>query len=408
MRVRLAAVLLFSSLTAVGATGARAAGVGRPLVHPIYAHLPDLPEDEVTRRAFAAAALHYKLAPLEVIDVPAPPPPKARATLQGTIAKVMKLAFAEAMPELDAAAAEVVSTGGAGLTTAELADLFFFRAMATARADWNAPAKAAAGAANPDRARAFDDYLRAAALTPDRPLNAQQLPPQVIADFHRAVEQVRKGGRGTLVVRGDADAQVILDGGAPLKVAGGVTFRDVAYGDHAVAVEELGRAPWGTQVTLTGSTFELAIPERAALSLDNAIAADHARRMGTRFALVAERKPGPGAHLELRLIDLTGAKVDGALISTTGDERGTVDASVMRLDEAARRLVQLEPASGAPTTVPVAEAPPGTPAPILLAAPRGKATFHDDPLAWARDRWPLFTALGVLVGSAVVLSIAAN
>jgi hypothetical protein len=406
MRPRLVVIALVS---VVAGARARAADPERPLVHPIYAHLPDLPEDEVTRRAFASASVHYKLAPLEVIDVPAPPAPKTPTTLKASVAKTSKMAFSEALPELDAAAAEVASTGGAGLATAELAELFLFRAMATARADWNASAAPVLDAANPDRARAFGDYLRAAALAPDRPLNPQQLPPQVVADFRRAVDEVRKRPRGTVIVRGDADAQVMLDGGAALKVAGGVTLHDVPYGEHVVAVEELGRAPWGTQVTVSAPMLEVTIPDRAALSLDNAIAADHARRMGTRFALVAERKPGPGARLELRLVNLAGIKVDGALISTTGDEHGTVDASVMRLDEEARRIVQLELGpGGVSTTAPPAEAPPGTPAPILLAPPRGRATFHDDPAAWVRDRWPLFTAIGVLVGSAVLLSFAAN
>jgi len=208
-------------------------------------------------------------------------------------------------------------------------------------------------------------------------------------------------------VRGDADATVTLDGAAPARVAGGVTFRDVTYGEHFLAVEELGRAPWGKRLTLDAPNVEETIPPRPALSLDDRIAADHARRMGTLFALVAERKPGPGAHVELRLVDLSGAKRDAALVSTTVEEHGALDAAVMRLDEDARRFQQVLLASGAAAPVAVA-APPDTPAPILVPPPPGRATFHGDPLAWARDRWPLMTALGVVVGAAIVLSVAAS
>jgi hypothetical protein len=378
------------------------------LVHPIFAQLPDQPENDVTRRAFAAAATRYKLQPLEVIDIPAPPEFKTPATLRTTIAKVVKLDFDGAMPELDAAAAEVAETGGAGLSTAELSELFLYRGMATARATWKSPAAPESPEANPARAHAFDEYLRAAALAGDKAPNPRELPPQVIADFARAVAEVRQRPRGTLIVTGDADAMLSLDGAPAVRVGGGVTVRDLPFGEHLLAVDELGRARWGTHLTVGAATVEQVIPQRAALGLDDAVAADHARRMGARFALVAERKPGPGARLELRLIDLAGKKRDGALLSTTGDERGTIDASVMRLDEQARKIVQLELAEGTVVPQPAPTPPaPGQPAPVLLAPPRHKATFQEDPAAWARDRWPLWTAVGVLIGSAVVLSIAA-
>src|SRR5204863_3431884 len=128
-RVSLAVIIVAPLLAAQPAV--HAADVETPLVHPIYAQLPDLAENEVTRKAFAAAATRYKLQPLEVIDIPAPAPFKTPATLRVTIAKVVKLSFDEALPELDADAAEVAETGGAGLSPAELSDLYLYRAMVT-------------------------------------------------------------------------------------------------------------------------------------------------------------------------------------------------------------------------------------------------------------------------------------
>ncbi|HEV3030461.1 MAG TPA: hypothetical protein VG319_02405 [Polyangia bacterium] len=398
--------VLTAALAALGARPAFAANSERPLVHPIYSKLPDLAEDDFTRRAFAAATARYKLAPLEIIDVPAAPAPRAPMLLKSAVTKALRLAFDEALADLEGVIAELDATGGAGLTRNELADVFLYRGMAVARADWKALAATDGAAMSAARAQAFADYARAAVLAPDRALNPREVPPQVVADFARAVAEARQQPRASLAVRGDADATVSMDGAAPARVAGGVTFHDVTYGEHFLAVEELGRAPWGKRLAVGAPTVDEAIPPRAALTLDDRIAADHARRMGALFALVAERKPGPGAQIELRLVDLSGAKRDAALVSTTRDEHGALDAAVMRLDEEARRIQQVLLAGGAPPPVAVA-APPDTPAPILAAPPPARATFRDDPLAWARDRWPLMTAIGVVVGAALVLSVAA-
>jgi hypothetical protein len=401
--------LFFLALLALAATlpARRAAAGDIPLVHPIYAKLPELAEDDFTRRAFTAAASRYKLFPLEVIDVPAAPAPKAPALLKAAAAKTLKLAFDEALPDLDAAIAELDASGGAGLSTSDLADVFFYRAWCVARADWKSPAGTEAASITPARTQAYADYTRAAALAPARTVNPREVPPQVVADFARAVAEARQQARATLVVSGDADAEVSLDGAPPSKVAGGVTFRDVVAGDHFLSVDELGRVHWGQRLAVAAPSVEETIPSRDALTLDDRIAADHARRMGALFALVAERKPGPGAHVELRLVDLAGKQRDAALVSTSGDEHGALDAAVMRLDEDARRIQQEQLASGAPPPVPVV-APPETPPPVLAPAPPARATFHQDPLAWARDRWPLMAAIGVVVASALVLGIAAS
>jgi hypothetical protein len=215
---------------------------------------------------------------------------------------------------------------------------------------------------------------------------------------------VRQRPRGTLVVSGSADAQVALDGGALVPVAGGVTFRDLVYGEHLVHVEEIGRVPWGAAVNFGQPSQELEIPPRTPLALDNATAAAHAKRMGARFALVAEPKGGPGAPVALRLVDLGATERDAALLASAR-EPGLIDAAVMRLDEQARRLAQTpEGDTAAPLT---ASAPPPVLAPaVLLTPPPAKARFGDDPAAWARDHWPLLTASGALLLSAFLLGIA--
>jgi hypothetical protein len=372
-----------------------------PLVHPIYVHLPDAPEDDAFRRAFTAAAERYKLRPVEVVDVPAPPAPRAPDLLKIGAINVQKVAFADALRDLDAAAAEVAATGGAGLSTDQLFDLYLYRAMATARADWNAQPTAPATEA---RTRAYTDYLRAATIAPARTLNPRELPPQVIADFARAAEEVRQRPRGTLAVRGSADAQIALDGGPLMPVAGGVTFRDLPYGEHLLHVEEIGLAPWGTAVSFEGPSVDFEIPPRTPVALDDAVAGAHARRMGARFALVAEPKGGPGSPAVLRLVDAAGTVRDAATLSA-GREPGLIDAAVMRLDEQARRIAQVPAEDTAAPPTPTAVSPELAP-PVLLTPPATKARFQDDPAAWARDHWPLLTAAGALVLSAIVLGAA--
>ncbi|MFL5308673.1 MAG: hypothetical protein ACJ8F1_25895 [Polyangia bacterium] len=397
-RVALAACLaLFSTAAARAETAA-------PLVHPIFAHLPDAPEDDRARQDFTTAATHYNLRPVEVVDVPAPPAPRGPDDARMGILNAQKMAFTEAKKDLDAAATEAAATGGAGFSTADLVDLYLNRAMATARSDWKAQA---AAPPTDERTRAFDDYLRAATLMPDRAANARQLPPQALADLQRALDIVHKRARGTLVVKGPADALIALDGGALQPLGGGATFKDLVFGEHLLRVEQIGFTPWGTAIPFGQPEMEVDVPARAPLGLDPVTAAAHARRMGARYALVATPKGGPGAPVELSLIDSATAVPRDASMVATARERGQMDAAVMRLDEEARRLTleQQQNGGGAVPVVPVPAADGAAMGPPLLLTPAGqKSHFREDPAAWARDRWPLLTAVGAFALTAIVLS----
>src|SRR5499426_351794 len=111
---RLAPLLLIAAAATVPARAARA-DEPLPIVHPLFVHLPDAPEDDALRRVFTAAAARYKLRPVEVVDVPAPAAPRAPELLKSGILNTTKIAFGEALHDLDAAAAEAATTGGAGL-----------------------------------------------------------------------------------------------------------------------------------------------------------------------------------------------------------------------------------------------------------------------------------------------------
>jgi hypothetical protein len=374
-----------------------------PLVHPIYAHLPDAPEEDAQSRAFTAAAVRYGLRPVEVVDVPAPPEPRAPDLLKIGMINVQKLAFADAWRDLDAGVAEVEKTGGAGISAEQLADLYLFRGMATAHVDWN---QTAADPPTEGRTHAYADYLRAATVLPTRKPSERETPPQAMADFQRAAAEVQQRPRGTLLVAGSADAQVSLDGAPLTAVAGGVTFRDLVYGYHLLHVEEVGHVPWGTVVHFEQPTSTFQIPARPAVALDATTAVAHARRMGARFALVAQPIGGPAAGMNLHLVDVNGTERDAAQIPA-GSDAAVIDAAVLRLDEQARRIALDDAQKGALAPPPAAasgQVPVGPP--ILLAPPPPKVSFHDDPMAWARDHWPLLTAIGVVAVSSIVLGAA--
>lgn len=396
-----AAAVGIATLGLVAAAGPAAAN-GEPasIVHPIYAQMPEAPQNDVGQRELTRAAARYKLLPVEVVDIEQPPPPPTGAVIKAGVDLVKKLAFDDARKQLDAADETVSKTGGAGLTTAELSDLYLARAMATARADWK-PERSVDEAT---RVRAYEDYVRAATLTPERILKPHDYPPQTMEDWTRAVAEISQRPQGTLTVTGSSKALITFDGKPPLSARGGVSFKS-PYGQHFVAVEEAGRARWGSTVLVNSASTEVPIPARAALTLDDAVAAAHARRMGAKFALVAELRLGEGpSELQLRLVDVTGIRHDATVVPLTG-EPGAIDAATMRLDEEARRIEHLGLAPGTsldPTPPGEAAAAP----PLLISPPPApRPTLHDNPSAWARAHWPLLTAVGALVGASLVLGL---
>ncbi|HXI58164.1 MAG TPA: hypothetical protein VNO55_18990 [Polyangia bacterium] len=380
-------------------------------VYPIYAHQPNAPFNDLAQRTLAGAAKRRRLSPLEVIDIDAPPVPRVAEPIKLAKDQVRKLAFEQALRPLEDAAAIVAATGGAGLSTAELSDLYLFRGMTVARADWK-PARSTDAVT---QARAYADYLRAATLTPTRALNPRETPPPVMDDWQRALDEVRARPRGVLTVRGPADATIAFDGDAAAPLGAGATYQNVVYGEHLVHVEEVGYPPWGTVVKVDRPAQEVIVPARPALVLDDQVAAAHARRMGARFALVGEVKLGtpPPLQLQLRLVDATGLTHDTAMVPLPA-EPGTIDAAVMRLDDEAVRIEHLGLAptvgvEGPPGAGPSPESPAVPPPPLLAPAPATQpGSAREDWSGWAHQHWPALVGLGALITATLILGVAAS
>ena len=315
-----------------------------PLVHPLYVHLPDAPEDDALRRAFTAAAARYRLRPVEVVDVPAPPAPRAPEWLQAGVLNTQKIAFGEALHDLDAAAAEVSTTGGAGLSTDELSDLYLNRAIATAHADWNATADAPPTEARtrglrglPPRrdagAGADAEHARDAAAGARRLRARGRRDPPAAARLADRLGLRRRAGRAG---RRPADAG-----------RGRLVLRDLVAGEHLIRVEELGHAGWGAVVAFNPPTQDVAFRRARRWGWT----ARPPRRTPAGWARGSRwcwnRRAARTPRSALRLIDTSGQERD-AVVLPPADEAGTLDAAVMRLDEAARRLVQAEAQAGTP------------------------------------------------------------
>jgi hypothetical protein len=384
--------------TARGTTPqARAAEAPAATIHPIFAAVPDLPRGDEAQTRFAAAVAGAKLGPVEVIDPPGPAAPRAAELLRTGVAALEAKRFAEAQAALDGAVAEALSTGGAGLETAALADLFLHQGMAAQNADWKDLPRPLTEIAPP---KAKEAYLRAAVLAPTRVLVPRQFPPIAVQSWGLAVAEVARHPRGSILVRASSSALISIDAG-PLR-PGLVPAADLCYGEHYIRVEDLGRRPWAAVVPLAMPLLEIDAPESPALTLDDAEAAAHARRQGALFALVAELGPARPARLELRLVEAaTGRRRDATTLAFPGDGAALV-AAVMKLDQQARQArfgeehgVPAEPRRLEDLAI----------APVPSAATVERSGLAEDPAAWARARWPLLTAIGVAAGTALLLGV---
>jgi hypothetical protein len=200
-------------------------------LHPIFAAVPDLPQGDVAHARFVSAAQRFRLGPVEVVDVPGPPPARAAALLKVGRAAVEQKRFGEAEAVLDEAAADATANGAAGLTPAELADIFLYLGMAVQKADWKDVPQPFT-AITPMKAR--QAYLRAVVLARDRQLLPRQFPPLAIESWRLALDEIGQRPRGSMLVRAPSSALISVDAG-PLK-PGILPAQDLIQGDHWVRV----------------------------------------------------------------------------------------------------------------------------------------------------------------------------
>jgi len=249
-----------------------------------------------------------------------PPPPKAGQYLNRAIDAYHDLKYDTALAQIDLALAEVDGSGGAGLTTSELSDLFLYRALVVTEQG--------------DSPRAWDDLVRAAALDPTRKLDPVRFSPRSAEAFQRAVDAVNKAERAVLSVEAPAGCKVFVDGRAldPAQA-------QVPIGEHFVRVTCEGSVPYGARVVVSEpqqTVVPVLAPPKTVDINDAAKLVE--RRGGTAFIVaLVDRSPGADGTLAIRLYDVATVSAKGSVIVGLD---GDISAAVQRLiDQVVRPTV---------------------------------------------------------------------
>ena len=307
----------------------------------------------VERAARRAGAVSADLSPAA-----APVPPVADQVARA-ITAYDAMRFADAAFELDAAAVTAAEQGGRGLGRDQLVDLFLYRALARTEAG--------------NTAGAWDDFVRAATLDPTRLLDPARFRPSAVKSFTLAVEEVKKRAAVALTVAAPAGSKVVIDG----RPSGRDRVSETLLpGEHYVWVERPAAAPFARVVTLAAPS-ELAVPEDAAQPPSDAELARRAARLGSgQILVVALRRDGGVALVEMRSVGRRGATLRGVVRLGASAEAGARD--VERQMARALRAMHAELTRG---TVGSKLAPP--------------------PARWYQNRW-LWLGIGVVATAAAL------
>ncbi|HEU4735112.1 MAG TPA: hypothetical protein VFT22_44780 [Kofleriaceae bacterium] len=246
------------------------------------------PIEEVARRAGAA-----------VIDrSPAadPLPPTAEIVKRG-IEAYDGLRFEDAWATLEEARALADRTGAAGLTQAQLADLFLYRGLVKIQLD--------------DLNAYWDELVTSVTIDPVRVLDPARFPPRVASELERVHQALADHKRATLAVDAPAGCTALIDGAATSAVASA----QLLVGSHWAYVTCPDRTPWGTRVEVTGDQLVVARNAVVAPPTEDELLIQ-ARTAGATAFLAVEIRSGVGTA---RLVGVDGRERDRRSVAVTGD-----------------------------------------------------------------------------------------
>jgi hypothetical protein len=246
------------------------------------------PIEDVARRAGAA-----------VIDrsPAASAVPATASILKRGIDAYDALRFDEAWGTLDEARALADRTGAAGLSQAQLADLFLYRGLVRIQQG--------------ELSAYWDELVTAVTIDPVRVLDPARFPPRVASELARVHEALRDRKRATLAVDAPAGCSVLIDGAA----ASAVGTAQPLVGSHWVHVACADHAPWGTRVELTGDQLVVARNPALAPPTDDEVLIQ-ARTVGARAFVAVEIRSGVGTA---RLVGIDGRERDRRSVAVAGD-----------------------------------------------------------------------------------------
>jgi hypothetical protein len=234
-----------------------------------------------------------------VIDLSPAPPAVAETAqfLQRGITAYQAIRFAEAQAALDQARDLADQTGAAGLTNAQLSDLFLYRGLVRA--------------AQGDEPAAWDELVTATVVHPTRTLDPQQYAPKVAALLAKVQDSVlRDHPQAKLAIEAPPGCTVVIDG----EPVAGPVLR--VTGPHWARVTCGGFEPWATRVDLTRLDAHVVASPKPYARPDDAALLVQARVAGAR-ALVAVEVDGGLAVI--RLIGIDGRERDRRAVAVHGD-----------------------------------------------------------------------------------------
>jgi hypothetical protein len=259
----------------------------------------------------------FKIAPVEAVAreagaatidrTPAPTRTEDIAILVNTgVEAYNALRFDDAWVALEEARRQVDETGAAGLSPAQLSDLFLYRGLVrTQRGD----------------AAAWDELVTALVVDPTRVLDPARFPPKVVAELERARGSVADRPRVALGVKAPDGCAVRVDGAPP-------TSAPLVTGPHWVNVTCPDRKLWRQRIDLTSPIGIDAQPEPIA-ALDELAELVQARTAGYRGLIVAEVH---GHTAVVRLLAIDGRERDRRTVS--------VNTDLVPLADTIRRLLE--------------------------------------------------------------------
>lgn len=246
------------------------------------------PIDEVARRAGAAVIDRSPVA--NAI-------PATEATLKRGIEAYDALRLEDAWATLDEARALADRTGAAGLTQAQLADLFLYRGLVKIQQG--------------ELTAYWDELVTSVTIDPVRVLDPARFPPRVASELARVHQALQDRKRATLAVDAPPGCTALIDGAA----ASAVASAQLLVGSHWAYVTCADRAPWGTRVEVTGDQLVVARNTALAPPTDDEVLIQ-ARTIGARAFVAVEVRSGVGTA---RLVGVDGRERDRRSVAITSD-----------------------------------------------------------------------------------------
>jgi hypothetical protein len=200
----------------------------------------------------------------------------------------------EAWASLDAARERADRTGAAGLTPAQLSDLFIYRALVRTQRG--------------DPTLAWDELVTALVVDPARTLDPARFPPRVISEHERARTSIAERPKAALTI--DAQGCAVQIDGAP------ATDTPRIVGSHWVRAVCPGKDDWGARIDFTASGARLPAQNKPLAPLDVDAELVQARVAGQRAVIVAEVRNDVATA---RLIGIDGRERDRRTVGLTTD-----------------------------------------------------------------------------------------